>query len=631
MSLGARAALARMVTCRAALLLALTPVACPRRAAVDLAAHAPAAPQAAQVCGADGWCWYSPLPQGTQLNALWGSAWNDVWAGGQDGLLHFDGGAWRAISLPEGATKVRALWGSGPSDVWAGGDGLAHWDGRLWSPAAGLPSGEDTSYGSICGSGPKDLWVLSDTGDGPDEEEAILHWQGSHWSTEYGPIKPSATMTYLAALWSSGPGEVWVAGADLANRSSLVMRLVNNVWSRMMTPDGEWLRAIWGSGRNDVWAAGGATLQHWDGRTWSAAHAEAGAPLRSLWGLGPADVWASGSDAVLHWNGQAWSRAWSDARDSRLLRTGWSTGPRNGWAAGDDGLLVHYDGAKWSVFAQPSVRYLNGVFADSPTDAWAVGGYGAALHYDGRSWTRVPTPTQEPLSGVWARSPVDAFAVGTSGDCADFILHWDGRTWNPWYGPVGGRCLTSIWGTDAGPVWAVSHHGMLQWDGVRWSATGPEDAAQSVWASSASDVWVLQDSTPGGPNPPGKVYHWNGAAWTLMSTGGSAQLRSIWGSGSGDIWIAGAAAASLAHWDGASWSLVPTGLTSASSGLTSLWGAGPRDAWAAGSGSPILHWNGSTWSAPSGAEMRAVSGLSGSGRSVWAVGANGAIWGRARP
>jgi hypothetical protein len=609
-------------------LVAAACVAIPAARAADEATHPPPAVQAAQVCGVDGWCWYNPLPQGAQLSALWGAAWNDVWAGGRDGLLHYDGAGWRAVTLPAEIGAVRSLWGSGPRDVWAAGDGIARWDGKTWRVVAGLPDKEDTSY-VLTGSGPHDVWALADSGDGPEEEQTILHWDGARWRTDYVPFKVATAQRALNALWTSGPGEVWAVGVDLASRASLVLRRTSQGWSPSPTAGGDPLLSIWGAASDDVWAAGGETILHWDGARWAATKAPAEAALRRLWGISSTDAWASGNGIVLHWDGRAWLRQWTQREGVTLLRAGWSSGPQDAWAAGDDGALLHFDGTAWAPMPRLDVQYLDDVSADAPSDAWAVGGFGAALRYDGAAWTAVATPTREPLYGVWAGSPQEAFAVGASADCLDFVLRWDGKGWSYAHGPVHGSCLAAVWGVDARHAWAIGLPGLLAWDGEHWSSTGPRDAARSVWASSASDVWVLQDSTPGGPNPPGNVYHWNGVAWTLLATHASAQLRRLWGSGPRDVWAVGDAPGSIAHWNGASWSLLPTGL--ASDGglfLSAIWGTGPADAWAAGPGLPILHWDGHRWSAAAGAEKRSVSALGGSGDGVWAVGASGAIWGR---
>ena len=39
------------------------------------------------VCSADHWCWQNPLPQGNQLNGIWGSDADNVWAVGQNGTI----------------------------------------------------------------------------------------------------------------------------------------------------------------------------------------------------------------------------------------------------------------------------------------------------------------------------------------------------------------------------------------------------------------------------------------------------------------------------------------------------------------------------------------------------------------
>lgn len=47
-----------------------------------------------QLCGADGWCWVSPL-EGANLKATWSAAPNDVWAAGDYGaLIHWNGSIW---------------------------------------------------------------------------------------------------------------------------------------------------------------------------------------------------------------------------------------------------------------------------------------------------------------------------------------------------------------------------------------------------------------------------------------------------------------------------------------------------------------------------------------------------------
>jgi hypothetical protein len=78
----------------------------------------------------------------------------------------------------------------------------------------------------------------------------------------------------------------------------------------------------------------------------------------------------------------------------------------------------HYDGATWTSMPLPSGSVLNEIWGSSATDVFAVGEDGVVLHYDGAAWT-LATPTRAGLLGVWGSSPGDVYAVGAAGT----ILH----------------------------------------------------------------------------------------------------------------------------------------------------------------------------------------------------------------
>ncbi len=594
-------------------------------AVVGTSVHEPPAPLLGQVCGLDGFCWNNPLPGTTTIGALWGSQWNDVWAGSRDGLLHFDGGVWKVSPLPGGAARIRSIWGSGAADVWAAGDSVFHWDGRSWTATAGLPAG-DQSYVSITGSGKSDVWVLVDTGNGKDERHSILHWNGSAWSTQYGPVAPT-----LEALFAAGPGSAFAVGVKVPGLTSEVVHLTGGAWLLASVPAGDPLRAVWGSGPSDVWAVGGSTALHFDGNTWTqvAVAKSAAGELASVYGTGPTDVWAGANGTILHWDGHTFTQTYGGSgADDRPIAAIYSSGARDSWAAAGAGQMLHHDGTGWSTFTQGSTEYLDAAFASSANDVWAVGGHGVALHFDGASWQQISTPSVEPLYAVWSRAANDAWIAGASGDCLGFVLHWNGTAWSSSFGPTASTCMSGIWGTGAADVWALAYRQLLHWDGASWSTTGPNDVARAVWASAQNDVWVLQDSIQGGANAPGGVYHYDGAHWTLQATGSTAQLHTLWGTGANDVWITSDDAANVLHWNGAKWSAVPTGIASDGAIVNSVWGTGPSDLWLGGSGIPVLRFNGQSFASPPGAETRSISALAGAGGKVFGVGADGAILGK---
>jgi exonuclease V gamma subunit len=63
----------------------------------------------------------TPAPP-SPVQAVWGTAADDVWAAGYQGLLmHWDGASWRQ-EVSGTANPLLAVWGVGGTDVWAVGE-----------------------------------------------------------------------------------------------------------------------------------------------------------------------------------------------------------------------------------------------------------------------------------------------------------------------------------------------------------------------------------------------------------------------------------------------------------------------------------------------------------------------------
>ena len=96
-------------------------------------------------------------------------------------------------------------------------------------------------------------------------------------------------------------------------------------------------------------------------------------------------------------------------------------------------LILHWDGASWSVVPSPNVgslgNHLEGVAAVSADDVWAVGTrfklidgifvpVPLVLHWDGSVWSVVPapgrgTPRNGVLGGVLAVGPHEVWSAGS--------------------------------------------------------------------------------------------------------------------------------------------------------------------------------------------------------------------------
>lgn len=284
-----------------------------------------------------------------------------------------------------------------------GGNGFGPCSQGGWCSAdARIP---DTPLAAIWGSGPSDIWAIGDNAGKP------LHWSGSGWSVVTGTGSgdyPRVGMEY--ALWGSGRTDLWVIGEAGAAHWD------GSRWTAS-TLGMTFLSGIWGSGPSDVWVVGNDVRTHpvafhWDGGRWSVAAALPVQP-RAVWGSGPQDVWIIGSNSAFHWDGTTWSTA-AICNDPQLNGI-WGTGPSDVWIVG--GNAHHWDGSTWSSVLSETI--LNGVWGSAPDDFWAVGEGGAITHWNGTSWTPIASGVSTSLKGVWGSGPNDVWVVGDAG----VILH----------------------------------------------------------------------------------------------------------------------------------------------------------------------------------------------------------------
>src|SRR5690242_15348380 len=152
------------------------------------------------------------------LSSVSAVAASDVWAAGDtpDGglVLHYDGTGWTRTPTPHDSdrTHLLAVDGRTASDAWAGGyigigpgAGPVHvmmmrWDGTNWTPSP-LPadvSGDGFEVFSVSADSATDAWAVAK--DPLTTSSALLHWNGSQWtsSTVNGPA--GAVFSSVTAL-----------------------------------------------------------------------------------------------------------------------------------------------------------------------------------------------------------------------------------------------------------------------------------------------------------------------------------------------------------------------------------------------------------------------------------------------
>jgi len=146
--------------------------------------------------------------------------------------------------------------------------------------------------------------------------------------------------------------------------------------------------------------------------------------------------------------------------------------------------------------------------------------------------------------------------------------------------------LTDVYMLSSSDGWAVGTGGkILHWNGATWSVVSSPtgETLNSVFMISSTDGWIVGHD--------GTILHWDGTTWNDVSIPPSFTLWDVFMLSNNNGWAVGAAGI-IIKWDGTSWSPITSPTTSA---LYSVFMISPTDGWAVGEGE-IIHWGGSSWS-----------------------------------
>jgi hypothetical protein len=295
---------------------------------------------------------------------------------------------------------------------------------------------------------------------------------------------------------------------------------------------------------------------------------------------------------------------------------------------------------------------LAGIWGSSKNDVWAVGSNGAVFHWNGASWTaqrnRTDAGQPRPLFGIWGSGPNDVWAYS-----ANELLHTDGwndseTVWSTFevirkVDRLEGS-IRGLWGSSATDVWMLvgSTPGGIGlqsgkcWRSAGWDGGTPQMIAAldhyktstagtnfvGMWGSGPRDIWIVGES--------GRILHtdgyWGGMAeWTLTNSNTRSHLNAVWGTASDNVWAVGEDG-TIRHWTYNEGGELQWGLSASmtTSVLRAIWGSSATDVWVVGNDSTILHGNGATWTrsqAPSLPPATPLYGIWGSGPDdVWIVG-----------
>lgn len=492
--------------------------------------------------------------------------------------IHYDGTTWTSRTVPttNSGLQLNGVWGSAGNDVYAaignpnqdGGGEVMHWNGSTWT------SETVASHAllSVWGTGAH-VYAVGNNG-------TLLH-KNSTWSSI---DVSSLTTAHLNAVWGTSSDNVFVVGegGTILHYNSELLQ-----WETMQSPTTKRLTFVWGLGPNEVYAGGGGgTILRFDGSEWRLMTNASPGLVLDMWGTSKADLHAVGAAEILHYEGDGFERpapspfpepnytslaaagqdlyvggktiylldrftgTWTDTQMPPMsygpVQELWSSSTFDLYAAAGD--LQHYDGDTWATITLPGATgEADGVWGSSSTNVYVVGGSGKIWHHTGSNpttnWALEPSGTTVYLDGVWGSGPTDVFAVGNG-----TILHSTGNgTWAPMQ--TLGEYLLSIHGTAPNDVFAVGFNGaIVHYDGTAWTPMDsgvPGQTLYRVHAVAPDDVFAV--------GPFGLLLHYDGALWSPVRTPTNADLSCVWGSPSGTVYVTGAGPTFLALQRHAPW------------------------------------------------------------------------------
>jgi hypothetical protein len=422
----------------------------------------PAAPESLVVrVSPAGYTWQA-VPGSGGLAAGWAASEDDAWlaSNGDHAFLHWDGAQARFTPYPMPQdSDVTAMWGSGPGDIYAvGATDIAHWDGARWSVVV------TTVYNSLAlravsGSSATDVWFAGDDG-------ILLRFDGERWHD----LSPAPRPFLLGAVFARTADDVWAVGS-----AGTALHWNGASWSPFGTNTRADFTSVWAAAADDAWATaigqpGQPGLLRWDGAVWtpSSDPAMAGLQILSLSGSSRSDVWAAPESPLsppMHFDGERWSAS-AGPRLSWLQIV--ATSATDVWALPDLGAtddparlkLWRFDGRSWTGVDSPTTSRVTSIWATGPDDAWALSDSPlAAFHWDGRSWTQVElffgadARVLAPVR-VWSGRPDDVWVTTASG----WFAHYDGARFTPQFLIRG---FFAVHGTPGETVWAVGRGGEI--------------------------------------------------------------------------------------------------------------------------------------------------------------------------
>jgi len=181
-------------------------------------------------------------------------------------------------------------------------------------------------------------------------------------------------------------------------------------------------------------------------------------------------------------------------------------------------LIIHYDGATWSVEDIPTKEMLFTIYGDAPDNIWAAGNHNTLLHYNGHTW-RVDSldhpgnnaPEISLAGHSMAGNRVGGYylvmySVFEGGRFFKHLLHLENNQWtvvdSVWEG------IYRLWMSPSGTLYIADDDGLFIWDNGTWMPVLENVKTFGVYGTSDENIFITS-RVNGKP----EVLHFNGKDW----------------------------------------------------------------------------------------------------------------------
>jgi len=174
---------------------------------------------------------------------IWGFADTNFYVVGGATVAHYDG-TWHAETVNATSPVLNAVWGSAANNLYAVGNGglIVHSDGSgTWTQQT---SGTTVNLKAVYGSSASDIYAVGYLA-GPPSTSVILHFDGTSWKSENSGLSNSQ----LNSVFVAADGEAWIG--DLL--TPLLYSNGNGTWINVSSIGNFERWAVTGTSDHDVY------------------------------------------------------------------------------------------------------------------------------------------------------------------------------------------------------------------------------------------------------------------------------------------------------------------------------------------------------------------------------------------